>query len=369
MGMVKERELVLAEAKQLKKLAVDFLHPERPVVNEDPTLCGRNYFSRASAPEQEDMDLVKERKLKLAFLNYFARVAAKERELVLAEAKQLKKLAVDYLHPEYPVVVDDPTLFGRNYFSRASAPEEGDTDFMEERDQVLAEAQQLKKLAVYFFHPERPVSVEDPTVFGRNYFSRASADEQEDEALAQERELVLKEAHQLKKLAVDYLHPERPVVVEDPTLFGRNFFSRVSAVEQEDEDLAQERELVLKEAKQLKKFSSYFMHPELPVVAEGAAGRNFFSRAGTRIHDYKVHSFPAHVDDDHAHDDDNHNEMTEHFGMDEDFDHMFDDMREQLAASSAQSGKNKDKNPNDEEEGDLSRSPSSVMLYIGESIY
>jgi hypothetical protein len=93
----------LEEAKLLKKFAVDYLHPELPVVTTDGTACGRNYFVRASAPEQETEE------------------EAEERDRVLEEAKLLKKFAVDYLHPEVAIETTDPMACARCFFDRASA--------------------------------------------------------------------------------------------------------------------------------------------------------------------------------------------------------------------------------------------------------
>ncbi|CAJ1964642.1 unnamed protein product, partial [Cylindrotheca closterium] len=185
------------------------------------------------------------------------------RDLVLKEARQLKKLAVDYLHPERPVVTTDPFACGRNYFTRPSAPLPEDEEIAAERDLVLKEARQLKKLAVDYLHPERPVVTTDPFACGRNYFTRPSAPLPEDEEIAAERDLVLKEARQLKKLAVDYLHPERPVVTTDPFACGRNYFTRPSAP-QYDEDYEMERELIMDDAKHLKELAQEYLCREVP---------------------------------------------------------------------------------------------------------
>merc|ERR1712007_65780 len=139
----------------------------------DGAAFGRNYFNRASAPEVEDVEL------------------ANERAAVLAEAAALKKLAVDYMHPEVGVTNVDGAAFGRNYFNRASAPEVEDDEFADERAEVLAEAATLKKLAVDHMHPEVGVTNVDGAAFGRNYFNRASAPEVEDVELANERAAVL----------------------------------------------------------------------------------------------------------------------------------------------------------------------------------
>merc|ERR1739838_271188 len=97
----------------------------------------------------------------------------------------------------------NPSVFGRNYFSRSSAPEQEDDEDAEECVASLADAIALKKLAVDYAHPEMPVKI-DPSVFGRNYFSRASAPEQEDDEDAEECAVALADAISLKKLAVDY---------------------------------------------------------------------------------------------------------------------------------------------------------------------
>eukprot|EP00568_Trieres_chinensis_P018109 CAMPEP_0183329386 /NCGR_PEP_ID=MMETSP0160_2-20130417/84767_1 /TAXON_ID=2839 ORGANISM="Odontella Sinensis, Strain Grunow 1884" /NCGR_SAMPLE_ID=MMETSP0160_2 /ASSEMBLY_ACC=CAM_ASM_000250 /LENGTH=528 /DNA_ID=CAMNT_0025497577 /DNA_START=57 /DNA_END=1643 /DNA_ORIENTATION=+ len=308
-----ERRAVLADAAALKKAAVDHAHPELGVSTSDPTCFGRDYFDRPSAPEREDEETADEAEdvmddvamLKRAAYdylhpeapvavdptcfgrNYFDRPSAKEREdeedaeereAILAEAAALRKLAMDYAHPEAPVKAVDPTCFGRNYFNRPSAPEREDDEDAGEREAILAEAAALKKLAVDYAHPERAVEV-DPASFGRNYFSRPSAVEQEDEDDAEEREAILAEAAALKKLAVDYAHPERAVQV-DPTAFGRSYFGRPSAVEQEDEDDAEEREAILAEAAALKKLAADYAHPERPVEVDPTAfGRNYFDRA------------------------------------------------------------------------------------------
>jgi hypothetical protein len=98
-------------------------------------------------------------------------------------------------------------------------------------------------------------------------------------------------------------------------------------------------------------------------------GRDYFHRVSAPGHEAMVHTFPGHIEEDHSHYDDHHHEHEhlDHFGMDEDMDCMFEDMRQELALP-------KHSVPiikaieSDEEEGHLSRSPSSVMLYMGEAI-
>jgi hypothetical protein len=253
-----ERDLVLAEAAQLKQVADWYFHPEKTVVTSDPTACARNYYNRASAPDSEDEDDME------------------ERAQVLAEMAELKKVADWYMHPEKPVVCDDPCAFGRNYFGRASAPFNEDED---ERQQVLAEAAELKKVAGWYMHPEKPVVCDDPYATARNYFTRPSAPEYEEEEDMEESERILSEALEMKKYATWYLHPEK-LVQTDGFATARNYYSRPSAVEQEDPDLSQERQLVLADAKKLKDVAEWYHCPEKPVAMDGfASGRNYFHRS------------------------------------------------------------------------------------------
>merc|ERR1719203_2195116 len=178
------------------------MHPEVGVTATDATSFGRNYFNRASAPEVEDKE------------------EAAERALVLAEAAALKKSVVDYMHPEVGVTSAAGECFGRNYFNRASAAETEDDEFADERAEILEEMAALKKSAVDYMHPEVGVTATDATLFGRNYFNRASAPEMEDKEEAAERALVLAEAAALKKSAVDYMHPEVGVTSAAGECFG-----------------------------------------------------------------------------------------------------------------------------------------------------
>merc|ERR1712115_29032 len=102
----------------------DYAHPEVGI-STDTTASARNYFSRPSAPTNEDDD-------------------AEEKAQILADATALKKLAVDYAHPEVGISTDT-TASARNYFSRPSAPTNEEED-LEERAQILADAAALKKL-------------------------------------------------------------------------------------------------------------------------------------------------------------------------------------------------------------------------------
>jgi hypothetical protein len=93
----------------------------------------------------------------------------------LADALALKKSAIGYLHPEVGVTSADGACFGRNYFNRLSAPEPEDAKEADERAQILADAMALKKSAINYLHPEIGVTATDGACFGRNYFTRFSA--------------------------------------------------------------------------------------------------------------------------------------------------------------------------------------------------
>eukprot|EP00538_Stauroneis_constricta_P006765 CAMPEP_0119570546 /NCGR_PEP_ID=MMETSP1352-20130426/43670_1 /TAXON_ID=265584 /ORGANISM="Stauroneis constricta, Strain CCMP1120" /LENGTH=407 /DNA_ID=CAMNT_0007620215 /DNA_START=100 /DNA_END=1321 /DNA_ORIENTATION=- len=260
-----ERIRILNDAKQLKELAADYLHPERPVKTTDAFACGRSYFDRPSAPQQEDADEAEEpgtsREDDGCFRmgrNYFTRPSApqdedaEERARILEDMAQLKKLAVDYLHPELPVKTTDAFACGRNYFTRPSAEEYEGEEEMDDRDEIMEDMKALKGLAIDYMHPERPVQV-DSMAACRNYFERPSAPHQDDPDEETERKLIMEDMAQLKKLAVDYMHPELPVVTTDPFACGRNYFSRPSAPQHEGEEEAEERARILEDMAQLKK--------------------------------------------------------------------------------------------------------------------
>jgi hypothetical protein len=254
-----EQERIMQDLQGLKTAGEWYLKPELPVVTKDPAARGRSFFSRASAPECEE--------------------DANERAMVLADAAQLKQIADWYLHPEKPVVTSDPTACARNFFERVTAPETEDDDYMEEHDRILAELSELKKVAGWYNHPEKPVACEDPCAYGRNYFERASAPLDEEE---KERQQVLSDAAELKKIAHWYMYPDKPVVCDDPCATARNYFSRPSAPEYENEDVMEERQRVLSVAWEMKKYAEWYLHPENPVQSDGlACARNYYSRPST----------------------------------------------------------------------------------------
>merc|ERR1712174_25796 len=166
----------------LKMTAEWYMHPEKPVYV-DSTTRGRNYFTRPSAFDDDAgcvswVDSSEEQHLSLDFESNCTEEMEEERKRILAEANQLKEVASWYLQPEKPVAVD-PASFGRNYFSRPSAPEQEAIEDMEERELVLAAMRELKKVAEWYQHPEKPVTVY-ATASGRNYFTRPSAPVEEE---------------------------------------------------------------------------------------------------------------------------------------------------------------------------------------------
>jgi len=307
-----ERERILAEMKELKTTAEWYLHPEKPVAV-DATACGRNYFSRPSAPEYEE--------------------DSEEREQVLADAKALKEVAGWYANPEQPVK-SDGFATARNYFSRPSAPEQEDDD-EDERIQVIAEAKELKEVASWYLQPEKPIAV-DPTAFGRNYFTRASA-EQATEENEEERARVLADGAELKKLAVDYLHPEKPVAKSSVNC-TRNYFDRPSATGHSDH-----------------------IHTEGYANTGGLHGN--YVQHGFDLHhaDFDHHDMHHHHDCDvsqqsfHSHGD--------HFDMDEDLQGIRESFTAFHDAMHDPQHIPMIKEEGDGKEGNLSRSPSSIMLF------
>merc|ERR1712176_1644753 len=243
--MEQERERVLAEAKQLKEVASWYLQPEKPIAV-DSTTFGRNYFSRPSAPEQEYEEDIE------------------ERELILAEVNELKMVADWYRNPEKEVTVY-ATACGRNYFTRPSAPVDDEVD-AEEREQILADASELLNVAKWYMHPEKPVTVY-ATACGRNFFSRPAAEEEdEDDVDMDERLRILEDAKQLKEVAGWYANPEQPVK-SDGFATARNYFTRPSAPEYEED--TEERDQILAEAKALKEVAGWYANPEQPVKSDG----------------------------------------------------------------------------------------------------
>ena len=234
----------------------------------------------------------------------------------------------------------------------------------------------LKMYAGFHLHPERPIkSTADPTAFGRNYFMRDSAPDQMSVEECDERAQILEETAMLKKFAGFHLHPERPVESTDATACGRNYFTRASAPEYYDKEEAEERDLVLAEAAMLKQYATFYLHPEKPVETTDATAcaRNFFARASAPASDYLItsegKSLSVH-EDCSLHDDSDY--IDHHFEFDEDLTD-FDDFRKSLVKVISERLHESDyflplrddteDVYGEENEGKLSRSPSSIMLF------
>lgn len=297
-----ERAKILMEATMLKRHASNYLHPETKVTNADATAFGRNYFDRFSSAEVLSKEEADERAEILAdavalkkqakdyscpeapihvdptaygrnFFTADSEVDEEERAQVLYEASILKQLATNYQHPEVKVETSDASLFGRNYFSRSDAAEFISKEEAEERAEILADADALKKQAMNYSCPEAPINV-DATTYGRNFFTIDSDSEVDEEERAQ----ILAEASLLKQVATNYQHPEVKVETSDASLFGRNYFSRSSATEPISLDEANEREEILADAVALEKEAKYYSCPEDPINVDSTAyGRNFFT--------------------------------------------------------------------------------------------
>eukprot|EP00588_Corethron_pennatum_P007628 CAMPEP_0194298106 /NCGR_PEP_ID=MMETSP0169-20130528/59978_1 /TAXON_ID=218684 /ORGANISM="Corethron pennatum, Strain L29A3" /LENGTH=728 /DNA_ID=CAMNT_0039048053 /DNA_START=39 /DNA_END=2225 /DNA_ORIENTATION=+ len=325
---IDERKTIFAEASALKKLAADYHHPEVVVKSVDSTCFGRNYFN--------SLDVDKS-------------IVDNERKAVLAEVSALKKLAADYHHPEVGIEAIDPSCVGRNYFKSVQVV---DTD----REQVLADVAALKDLATDYYHPEVGVESVDSACFGRNYFSSLYSDESNDN----ERETIFAEALVLKKLAADYHHPEVGVESVDSTCFGRNYFNSLDyfkSVQVVDAD----REQVLADASALKELASDYQHPEADVlfVDPSCYGRNYFNRLSVHI-DNQVSCSATSVHD---------NDVPEHFDFDEDMEvDLYCDLKDAFSEVNLKNSSIRSdlSSPLSKNEGNLSRSPSSVMLFDNE---
>lgn len=344
----------------LKQYAAFHLHPERSVKSTvDATAYGRNFFGRASASEQETVE------------------EAEERATILEETAMLKQYAGYHLHPEMPVETQgDAMSFGRNFFLRASAPEQKSLEEVEERTKILEEAAMLKQYAVFHLHPEKLVgSTVDARAFGRNFFGRASAPEQESFEEAEERAAIMAETAMLKQYANYHLHPEKRVESTDFLSCGRNYFSRASGVEYYTKEDVEDRDQILAETLMLKMFAEFHLHPESPVQASDASitGRNFFHRASAPTSSVDLVTSEGHsnsMDESEIMDEsecyDNHVELDDqHLTNLNDFRASLSKVvSERLAETDYRQGKRIDAHNDDgEDEGNLSRSPSSIMLF------
>jgi hypothetical protein len=339
------------------------MYPEKPVTVY-ATACGRNFFSRPAAHEEDDDDSVD----------------VDERLRILADAKQLKEVAGWYADPSQPIK-SDGFATARNYFTRPSAPEY--VEDLKEREQILDEANKLKEVAGWYLNPDQPVK-SNGYASARSYFTRPSAAEHVAED-AEERKQIFAEAKELKEIASWYHEPEKPVSV-DPASFGRNYFNRPSAEQITEENQEEERTSVLSDANELKKHAVDYLHPEKPVESSSVnCARNYFDRPSATGHadhihtegysnnpnfsgDYVQHGYNFH--EDYAHHDcdvshQSYHSHGDHFEMDEDFNGFRDSMNAFRDSIVSQDPHHIPiiKEEDDGKEGNLSRSPSSIMLF------
>jgi len=258
-----EMKLILAETKRLRFMADAFLHPEKPVPRTGLCLCDGCYYDRPSAPAR------------------LGKEEADEAAQIVSDAASLGRLAHDYAHPEEPCVTSDPAATARSYYDRYSAEPQLTVEEAEEQARIIIDIEALRKAARDYLHPEVGVTHTDPVCFGRNYYARSTAPEQLSYEDAEEQAHILADAKALKERAVMYFHPELPVVTSDPTSVARCYFHRASAPMQLSYEEAEEQSRILANAAALKKLAVDYGHPELPVVTSdpSACARCSFDRA------------------------------------------------------------------------------------------
>ena len=247
-----ERLLILEDAKQLKNLAVAFLHPEAPIKSDEISKA-RCYFDRFSAPQQQSFE-------DTVYI-----------ENTLEDALNLKQLAINYMHPEIGIASSNPLTCARCNFSRYSAIEQESVEESEERAVILDDVIKLRQAARQYLYPEEGVVTSYAPSYGRCYFSRYSAIEQESVEKSDERAAILDDAMKLRQAARQYLQPVESVVSSDATSYGRCYFGRYSAIEQESVEESEEHQNVLNDALALKRLAMDYMHPEVRIVTSDLA--------------------------------------------------------------------------------------------------
>jgi hypothetical protein len=256
-----ERLLILEDAKQLKNLAVAFLHPEAPIKSDEISKA-RCYFDRFSAPQQQSFE-------DTVYI-----------ENTLEDALNLKQLAINYMHPEIGIASSNPLTCARCNFSRYSAIEQESVEESEERAVILDDVIKLRQAARQYLYPEEGVVTSYAPSYGRCYFSRYSAIEQESVEESEERAAILDDAMKLRQAARQYLYPEEGVVTSYAPSYGRCYFGRYSAIAQESVEKSEERATILDDAMKLRQAARQYLYPEEGVVTSYAPsyGRSYFSR-------------------------------------------------------------------------------------------
>ncbi|GMH47861.1 hypothetical protein TrRE_jg6025 [Triparma retinervis] len=341
---MQERDECLAAAAEMKETVSWYLHPERPVITSGNT--ARCYFGRASSD--------------ITYLNEVDETAPKgivdvetademqERAECLAAAAEMKETVSWYHHPSTPLKVD-PVSSGRNYFGRASAPEQMSVEDADDMAECLAAATEMKERISWYHHPSTPLKV-DPVSSGRNYFGRASAPEQMEDDDADDMAECLEAAREMKEKVSWYLHPERPVTTNGNT--ARCFFDRASAPEQMSVEDADDMAECLAAAATMKETVSWFHHPSTPLKVDPASSaRNYFQPNASQISTRRLRG----------------ESIMDQFEMEGLGGHTScqDALRASLGAVAIDTSGSIDPSEegSSEKEGNLSRSPSSVMLF------
>ena len=267
--------------------------------------------------------------------------------------------------------------------------EEDDYDFKAERAKVLEIAQQQREVARWYLHPEDPVpstlggeemstlikekeqfsiiSNPPPPLQARCYFDRASSDiiylNEVDESAPkgivdvetidemQERAECLAAASAMKETVSWYLHPERPVTTNGNT--ARCYFDRASAPEPMSKEDADDMAECLAAAAEMKERVSWYHHPSTPLkVDPTASARNYFQPDASQISTRRLRG----------------ESVMDQFEMEGIGGGQASSQAALFASLGAvaidTSGSiDPDEDGSSEKEGNLSRSPSSVMLF------
>ena len=303
-----------------------------------------------------------------------------ERARVLGIAAQQREVARWYLHPEYPV---PSTLGARCFFDRGSAEvtwlneiddtavkgiiDVEDEDDTEEWEQALADVATMKEVVSWFLHPERPVTTNGNQA--RCFFERDSAEvtwlnkiddtavkgvvDVEDKHERMEREQALAINAEMKEVVSWYMHPERPVTTNGNT--ARCFFGRASAPEQMDKDDADAMAECLADAAALKERASWYHHPSRdPIkVSATATARNYFQPEASKISTRRIRGESS-IDQ---------FEMEVEVGMASSCQEALCNFFGAIEVDTSGDVDPDESIESGDKEGNLSRSPSSVMLF------
>jgi len=355
-----ERARVLGIAAQQREVARWYLHPEYPVPS---TLGARCFFDRGSA-EVTWLNEIDDTAVK-GIIDVEDEDDTEEWEQALADVATMKEVVSWFLHPERPVTTNGNQA--RCFFERDSAEvtwlnkiddtavkgvvDVEDKDERMEREQALAINAEMKEVVSWYMHPERPVTTNGNTA--RCFFGRASAPEQMDKDDADAMAECLADAAALKERASWHLHPERPVTTNGNT--ARCFFGRASAPEQMDKDDADAMAECLADAAALKERASWYHHPSRdPIkVSATATARNYFQPEASKISTRRIRGESS-IDQ---------FEMEVEVGMASSCQEALCNFFGAIEVDTSGDVDPDESIESGDKEGNLSRSPSSVMLF------